>query len=341
MRQYSIFLRLINPKIGKAKNMNTITLVDTNPNTIQLVTRYAQETGCNLSVVEECRNICTKSDLVLINSRLAVSYSRPSDEGGMVVLLCEDLNPEILGLSLSLPADDLIMLPFEPRKIDALMNRLRQSRLTKESGPSGPCQTSKLIGFISSQSSTGQSFLATHVAEDLALSTHKKLLLVEMEDAPERLLVSDRHSRQIGLIRTGGNGIETMTLPRLSPALLDEILSDLKLYYPYIVMDCSKTLDPSGLALYEKMDVLFFVTLLDKVAIQQTAVNLELIRNMGFASHVKLIANMLTQGCVSKKEAEEFLHTKLSVMIPQSSGPPLLAEPILNQKIHLISELCL
>ena len=60
-----------------------------------------------------------------------------------------------------------------------------------------------------------------------------------------------------------------------------------------------------------------------------------------YADEGTLLHNVIAEIVMTDKHPEEFLHTKLSVMIPQSSGPPLLAEPILNQKIHLISELCL
>ncbi len=211
------------------------------------------------------------------------------------------LSHDLLLEAMRAGVDDYLIKPVSPEALRPAIERM-SSRLTRPSGER-PRQPGAVFAFTSAKGGAGSTTIATNLAITLHQLTNKKTLLVDLELQLGEValflgieprfnfvdMVQNFHRMDAGLlasfIERHSSGVHVLSAPYhperaevVTPDQIRRILHFLRLHYDYVLVDTSKSLGPSTLAVFEQADFVFLVTGADLQSVRNLQRGLPLIR---------------------------------------------------------------
>lgn len=225
----------------------------------------------------------------------------------------------------------------------------------------------RVVTVFSAKGGCGKTTVATNVAA--ALATNKRRVCLVDLDLPfgdvaimlqlflERTIADavtmTGHMDEIGvrsIVSTHSSGLDVIVAPlepadaeRITPALVTDLLNQLKQMYEVVVVDTPPAFTEAVLAALDMTDLYLLVATLDIPAVKNLKLTLEMLEMLNHsADHQRIIVNRSDAKVgLTVADVEQALHRSISVQIPSSRDVPTTINKgvplVLDQPNHPVS----
>jgi pilus assembly protein CpaE len=119
----------------------------------------------------------------------------------------------------------------------------------------------------------------------------------------------------------------------VKPEHINMIANTIKGEFDYIVFDMSPTIDEYVLHVLDISDSIYFVTNPEISTLKNTKVCLNVLNTLGYSDKVKIVLNKDGDSYVKKKDMEDVLNKKMTIVIPRDAKSAISA---INRGIPLV-----
>ncbi len=270
-----------------------------------------------------------------------IIFNRPRSH---VILLAEYLDVDILQSALSVGAHNVIEFPKSSKDfceyIKTVYNN-ESARIESLSGKQSLSWISKVITVYGAKGGIGKTTLAVNLAVKLAES-RKKLALVDLDlqfgDANVFLdivpvdtifeLAQELASPNIDLIRSymsvHSSGVHVLCAPKspeyaelITPEKIQSILSQLRTYYDYVIIDTSPSYNDVTITALEASSTILFLTGLDISILKNSKLSLNILRSLQQVNKVKIIVNRAVSiGSITLDDVQKLIDCPIWAKLP-------------------------
>jgi len=270
-----------------------------------------------------------------------IIFNRPRSH---VILLAEYLDVDILQSALSVGAHNVIEFPKSSKDfceyIKTVYNN-ESARIESLSGKQSLSWISKVITVYGAKGGIGKTTLAVNLAVKLAES-RKKVALVDLDlqfgDANVFLdivpvdtifeLAQELASPNIDLIRSymsvHSSGVHVLCAPKspeyaelITPEKIQSILSQLRTYYDYVIIDTSPSYNDVTITALEASSTILFLTGLDISILKNSKLSLNILRSLQQVNKVKIIVNRAVSiGSITLDDVQKLIDCPIWAKLP-------------------------
>jgi pilus assembly protein CpaE len=237
----------------------------------------------------------------------------------------------------------------------------------QQSRPAATTEPGKVITVFSAKGGCGKTTIATNVAAAIAAGKRRVCLVdldlpfgdvaIMLQLFPERTLADgitmSGHMDELGvgsIVTSHSSGLDVLVAPldpaeaeRISPALVTDLLTQLKRMYEVIVVDTPPAFTEPVLAALDMTDVHLLVATLDVPAVKNLKLTLEMLQMLNHsADKQRIIVNRSDAKVgLTVADVEEALHRTIACEIPSSRDVPTAINKgvplVLEQPNHAVS----
>ena len=270
-----------------------------------------------------------------------IIFNRPRSH---VILLAEYLDVDILQGALTVGAHNVIEFPKSAKDfceyIKTVYNN-ESARIESLSGKQNLSWISKVITVYGAKGGIGKTTLAVNLAVKLAES-RKKVALVDLDlqfgDVNVFLdivpvdtifeLAQELSSPNIDLIRSymsvHSSGVHVLCAPKspeyaelITPEKIQSILSQLRTYYDYVIIDTSPSYNDVTITALEASSTVLFLTGLDISILKNSKLSLNILKSLQQLSKVKIIVNRaVSVGSITLDDVQKLIDCQIWAKIP-------------------------
>lgn len=278
-------------------------------------------------------------DVLSLTERIA--FSRPRTH---VVLLTETLDLELLRSALSAGARNVFELPKSSKElcdqIKTVYNN-ESARIDSLSGKQSLSWISKVITVFGAKGGLGKTTLAVNLAVKLA-EKRKKVALVDLNlqfgdvsvfldiDPVDTIseLSQELSTPNIDLIRSymtvHSSGVHVLSAPKspeyaelVSPEKVQGVLSRLRSYYDYVIVDTPPTFSDVTIIALEASSLILFVTGLDISILRNSKQSLNILKSLQQTEKVRIIVNRAVNiGAITLDDVQGLIDCPIWAKIP-------------------------
>lgn len=279
-----------------------------------------------------------------------------------VILLADYIDMDIVQKALNIGAHNLIEVPKTAKDFADYIRTVYQNETTKLDSLSGKQSLSwisRVITVFGAKGGLGKTTVAANLAIKLA-ENHKKVALVDLDlqfgdiqifldiEPSDTIaeLVQEYTTPNIDLIRSymtiHSSGVHVLCAPKspeyaefVSPDKIQGILSLLRTYYDYVIIDTPPSFSDVTIAALEASSTILFITGLDISILKNSKLSLSILESLQLAYKVKLIVNRAVNvSSITLKDVEKFINCPIWAKIPSDY---MLAVSSLNRGIPFVT----
>ncbi len=256
-----------------------------------------------------------EGDTDVLNLAERIIYHRPRT---FVVLVAEHLDVEMMQGALKAGCHNIVEMPQTSKEMNEYIKSVYNNetlRLKSISQNDNLVWTSTVITVFGAKGGLGKSTIAANLAVGLAQS-RKKVALIDLDlqfgdlhifldlEPKETIteLVQDTASPSIDSIRSymtvHSSGVHVLCAPRspeyaelISAEKVMSLLSLLRSYYDYVVIDTAPTFSDVNVTALESSTYIFFVTGLDISILKNSKLSISLLDSLQLTDKVRVIVN--------------------------------------------------
>lgn len=253
------------------------------------------------------------NDVLSLTERIILNRPRT-----YVILLAEYLDVDIMQSALKVGAHNIIQFPKSAKEFSEYIKAVYHNESThieSINGKQNLSWTSRVITVFGAKGGLGKTTLATNLAVKLA-EKHKKVALIDLDlqfgdvhifldiEPTETIsdLVQEYTSPNIDLIRSymtvHSSGVHVLCAPKspeyaelVSPDKVLSILSLLRTYYDYVIIDTPPFFSEVTITAIESSSTILFITGLDISILKNSKLSLSLLESLQQMDKIKLIVN--------------------------------------------------
>ncbi len=255
-----------------------------------------------------------------------------------IVALHSSDDPQLILAALRAGASEFVHPPFEENLTPALRRVIDQ-----QTEGSVPENRGKVIGFLSAKGGCGATTLACHIAADLKRQTGKRVLLADLDltsgmvgflmkvasnysilDAVSNLSRLD-DSLWKALVSEWKPGLAVIPSPEdfsyeIAPSRDDlrQVIRFMRTQHDWIVLDLGRSLSEAAAALYQELDQLLLISVLEVSALHGLKAIAQKLRDRGEdLSKLELVLNRTPKMMdITQEELQKVLGRPLYAMLP-------------------------
>ncbi|MDP8931935.1 MAG: P-loop NTPase [Actinomycetota bacterium] len=272
-----------------------------------------------------------------------------------MVLVANDVTPELLHAALRSGMRDVLSAPFSPEQLRNALGRAEQfSRQLRGRGPGGSegrgAPESRLVTVFSTKGGCGKSFVASNLAVLLAHPTGEEVALVDLDlqsgdlaimlqvlpawtiyDASESQDRLDAEALS-GYLTPHQSGVRLLAAPTdpsladaITPQAVHRILGILRQGFRYVVVDGPGLFTDQVLTALDESDVCVLVTSMDVPSIKNLKLALQTLEKLGLPrDRLRLLLNRADSNVgLRVSEVIKAIGTDIDVFVPSSRDVPL------------------
>ena len=270
-----------------------------------------------------------------------VTVNRPRSH---VILLAEHLDVEMLQSALSVGAHNVIEVPKSSKDfcdyIKTVYN-IETARIESLKGNQKLSWASKVITIFGAKGGLGKTTLAINLAVKLSES-RKKVALVDLDlqfgdvnvfldiDPVDTIseLAQEISAPNIDLLRSymtiHTSGVHVLCAPKspeyaelISPEKVQSILSQLRTYYDYVIIDTPPSFNDVTITALEASSTILFVTGLDISILKNSKLSLSILKSLQQIDKVKVIVNRAVNiGSITLDDVQKLIDCPIWAKIP-------------------------
>jgi len=253
------------------------------------------------------------TDVLSLTERIVLNRPRSH-----VILLADALDMDVLQSALKAGANHVIQLPKTAKELGEYIKSVynqETTRIQSLDGKQSLSWMSRVITVFGAKGGLGKTTLAVNLAVSLA-ARRKKVALIDLDlqfgDVPVFLdleptdtiaeLVQESETPNIDLIRSymcvHSSGVHVLCAPKspeyaelISAEKVQTILSVLRSYYDYVIIDTPAFFSDVTIAAIEASNKILFITGLDISILKNSRLSLTLLETLQQLNKVKLIVN--------------------------------------------------
>ncbi len=279
------------------------------------------------------------NDVLSITER--ITYSRPRSH---VILLAENLDVNLLQRALASGARNVIEFPKSPKDFCDYIKTVyanETARIESLSGKQKLSWISKVITVFGAKGGLGKTTLAVNLAVKLAES-RKKVALVDLDlqfgdvnvyldiDPVDTIfeLAQELTAPNIDMLRgymtTHSSGVSVLCAPKspeyaelVTPDKVQSILSLLRTYYDYVIIDTPPTFNDVTITALEASSSILFVTGLDISILKNSKLSITILNSLQQTEKIKLIVNRAVNiGSITLDDIQKLIDCPIWAKIP-------------------------
>lgn len=256
-----------------------------------------------------------EGDTDVLNLTERIIFHRPRT---FVILVAENLDIEIMQSALKAGCHNIIEMPRTSREMNEYIKSVYNNetlRLKSIGQKDNLVWSSTVITVFGAKGGLGKSTIAANLAVGLA-QNRKKVALVDLDlqfgdlhifmdlEPKETIteLVQDGASPSIDSVRSymtvHSSGVHVLCAPRspeyaelISAERVMSLLSLLRGYYDYVVIDTAPTFSDVNITALESSSFIFFVTGLDISILKNSKLSISLLESLQLTDKVRVIVN--------------------------------------------------
>lgn len=261
-----------------------------------------------------------------------------------IILLAEYLNMEILQSALAAGAHNVTQYPKSSKEFCdyiKIVFRNETARIESLNGRKNLSWISKVITIFGAKGGLGKTTLAVNLAVKLAES-RKKVALVDLDlqfgdinifmdiDPVDTIaeLAQELSTPNIDLLRSYMNihssGVHVLCAPKspeyaelVSPEKVQSILSQLRTYYDYVIIDTTPNFNDVTIMALEASSTIIFVTGLDISILKNSKLSLAILNSLQQISKVRIIVNRAVNiGSITLNDIQKLIECPIWAKIP-------------------------
>jgi len=279
------------------------------------------------------------NDVLSLTER--ITFYRPRSH---VILLTEHLDVDLLQSVLSAGAHNVIEFPKSSKEFCEYIKTVHNNetaRIESLGGNQNLSWTSKVITVFGAKGGLGKTTLAINLAVELAKS-RKKVALVDLDlqfgdvsvfldiDPVDTILelAQEISAPNIDLLRSYMNvhssGLHVLCAPKspeyaelISPEKVQSILSQLRSYYDYVIIDTPPSFNDVTITALEASSTILFVTGLDISILKNSKLSLSILKSLQQIDKVKIIVNRAVNiGAITLDDVQKLIDCPIWAKIP-------------------------
>lgn len=297
------------------------------------------------------------NDVLSLTERII--FNRPRSH---VILLAEYLDVDILQNALAVGAHNVIEFPKSAKEFGEYIKTVyhnETARIESLNWKQNLSWISKVITVYGAKGGLGKTTLAINLAVKLAES-RKKVALVDLDlqfgdvnvfldiDPVDTIseLAQELSSPNIDLIRSYMNvhssGVHVLCAPKspeyaelISPEKVQSILSQLRTYYDYVIIDTPPSYSDVTITALEASSTILFVTGLDISILKNSKLSLSILKSLQQLHKVKIIVNRAVNiGSITLDDVQKLIDCPIWAKIPSDYKVAVTA---LNRGVPFVS----
>ncbi|MPM05762.1 Iron-sulfur cluster carrier protein [bioreactor metagenome] len=253
------------------------------------------------------------NDVLSLTERITVNKPRSN-----VILLAEYLDVDILQSAIKSGARNIIQFPKSVKEFGEYIKKTyhdEEARIESLSGKQSLSCMSQVVTVFGAKGGLGKTTLATNLAVKLA-EKRKKVALIDLDlqfgdvhvfldiEPTDTIseLAQEFSTPNIDLVRSYMNvhssGVHVLCAPKspefaelISPEKVQSILSLLRTYYDYVIIDTPPSFNDVTITAIEGASVILFVSGLDISILKNTKLSISLLKSLQQMDKVRLIIN--------------------------------------------------
>lgn len=273
-----------------------------------------------------------------------------------VILLAEKLTLEILQNANAAGCHNILPFPADPKELCGFIHRVynaESGRIAALSSNERVTWSSKVITVYGAKGGLGKTTIATNLAIKLA-EQNKKVAILDLDlqfgdvhifmdaDPKETIadLMQDMASPTIDSIRSymsiHPSGVHILCAPKspeyadmISGDRIQSLLSLLRSYYDYVIIDTGANFADSTLSALEASTTILFVTGLDISILKNSKVAMTILESLGLKKKVRVIINRAVEiNSITIADVQRIVDAPILARIPSDY---MVAVAALNQ----------
>lgn len=261
-----------------------------------------------------------------------------------VILLAEHLNVEILQSALKAGAHNVIAFPTSSKEFGEYIKSVYQNestRIESLSGKQSLTWMSRVVTVFGPKGGLGKTTIATNLAVKLA-EKRKKVALIDLDlqfgdihifldiDPTDTIaeLAQEYSTPNIDLVRSymavHSSGVHVLCAPKspeyselVSAEKVQSILSLLRTYYDYVIIDTPPTFNDVTITAIESATTVLFVTGLDISILKNSKLSLSLLESLQQMEKIKLIVNQaVSMASITLNDVQKLIDCPIWAKIP-------------------------
>lgn len=261
-----------------------------------------------------------------------------------VILLTEYLDLDILQDALKVGAHNVIQFPKSSKEFGEYIKTVfhnETTRIESLSGKQNLSWMSRVVTVFGAKGGLGKTTLAVNLAVALA-EQRKKVALIDLDlqfgdvhiflDIEPTDTISDLtqefNSPNIDLIRSymtvHSSGVHVLCAPKspeyaelVSPEKVQHILSLLRTYYDYVIIDTPPSFTEVTITAIEASSTILFITGLDISILKNSKLSLSLLESLQQTDKLKLIVNRAVNiSSITLKDIQKLINSPIWAKIP-------------------------
>lgn len=280
-----------------------------------------------------------ENDVLSLTERIIMNRPRSH-----VILLAEYLNVDILQSALAVGVHNVIEFPKSAKEFSEYIKTVynnETARIESLNGKQHLSWSSKVITIFGAKGGLGKTTLAINLAVKLA-ENRKKVAIVDLDlqfgdvnvfldiDHGDTILELSQElsTPNIDLIRSYMNvhssGVHVLCAPKspeyaelISPEKVHSILSQLRTYYDYVIIDTPPSFNDITITALEASSTILFITGLDISILKNSKLSLSILKSLQQLDKVKIIVNRAVSiGSITLDDVQKLIDCPIWAKIP-------------------------
>lgn len=279
------------------------------------------------------------NDVLSLTER--ITLNRPRSQ---VILLAEYLDVELMQNAMEAGARNVIQFPDSSKEFAGYIKKVHQQETARRESLSGTQNLSwlsQVITIFGAKGGLGKTTLATNLAVKLA-EKRKKVALIDLDlqfgdvhifldiEPTDTIseLVQEYTAPNIDLVRSymavHCSGVHVLCAPKspeyaelISPEKVKSILSLLRTYYDYVIIDTPPSFSDVTITAIEASSVILFVSGLDISVLKNSKVSISVLESLQQMDKIRLIINRAVEmSSISLQDVSKLIDCPIWAKIP-------------------------
>jgi len=279
------------------------------------------------------------NDVLSLTER--ITLNRPRSH---VILLAEYLDVDILQSAIRVGAHNVTQFPKSSKEFGEYIKKVYHDEVTRIESLSGKQSLSwmsQVVTVFGAKGGLGKTTLATNLAVKLA-EKRKKVALVDLDlhfgdvhifldiEPTDTIseLMQEMSTPNIDLVRSymtvHSSGVHVLCAPKspeyaelISPEKVQSILSLLRTYYDYVIIDTPPSFNEVTITALEASSTILFISGLDISILKNSKLSLSLLKSLQQMDKIRLIVNRaVSVSSISLNDVQKLIDCPIWAKIP-------------------------
>jgi pilus assembly protein CpaE len=277
----------------------------------------------------------------VLNLTERITLNKPRSQ---VILLCEYVDVDLLQSAMRAGARNVIQFPNSPKEFGEYIKKVyndETTRMESMNAKQNLSWLSQVITVFGAKGGLGKTTLATNLAVKLA-EKRKKVALIDLDlqfgdvhifldlEPTDTIseLVQEYSVPNIDLVRSYMNvhssGVHVLCAPKrpeyaelISPEKVQSILSLLRTYYDYVIIDTPPSFSDVTMTAIEASTVILFISGLDISVLKNSKTSISLLESLKQMDKIRLIINRaVNMSSIGISDVQKLINCPIWAKIP-------------------------